>query len=493
VPESDSEATLHYTCPSCQAKLRARNSDAGQRRKCPQCGQPIKVPGIPLAERNPFSVTGNSATSSEVGRAVTPTGARIIFPCPLCKSRLLARPNQVGQSILCEECLETVVIPEMSTAADSARQETTSTEPTESVPPPLKVPELEGQEDPQQPKQTDSSTMETVNPESFAILCAVCGTRLYTHQSKIGSRIPCPDCYATTKVRAPKPVKQRRKPAKKPPSATQAPAKPQKTPAEFAIEKAQQELQEQAEVAQTRVAKSRFENLYHFLLLPDIALRLIVFSFLMSITLGLPALANQMTGGLMLFATMLLNTASLLIGVLTLLVAMPTAIVIIIETGNGNYEVNDLPGTNFMEVFGHSLSMIICLLAILIPHTLLTPVVSPLGGSITPLVVTLLCASALPVFLLSTLETNSPFIIWSPVIYQSILEDTSCWLALWRTTALLFVGQFLLEQLILKHLPIPPVRLIIQSLLSVAVGLVYFRAIGLLAWETSKSSDQESA
>lgn len=491
MPESDSGAALHYTCPSCQAKLRARNSDAGKRRKCPQCGQPIKVPGIPLAERN-----SSSATSSEVGRAVTPTGPRIIFPCPLCKSRLLARPNQAGQSILCEECLETVVIPEMSAAntADSAQQQTTSTEPTEPAPAPVEVPEPEGQEGPQQqPKQTDSGTMETVNPESFAILCAVCGTRLYTHQSKIGSRIPCPDCYATTKVRAPKPVKRRRKPAKKPPTATQAPAKPQKTPAEFAIEKALQELQKRTEVAQTRVAKSRFENLYHFLLLPDIVLRLIVFSFLMTITLGLPALASQMTGGMMIIVMMMLNTASLLIGVVTLLVAMPTAIVIIIETGNGNYEVNDLPGTNFMEAFGHTLYMIICLLAILIPYTVLSHVVSPLPDSIAPLVVTLLCASALPVFLLSTLETNSPFIIWSPVIYQSILDDTSCWLTLWRTTALLFVGQYLLTQLIIKHLPIPPVQLILQSLLSVAVGLVYFRAIGLLAWETSKNSGQESA
>ncbi|HIA19309.1 MAG TPA: hypothetical protein EYN70_07825 [Planctomycetaceae bacterium] len=450
----------------------------------------MKVPGIPLAERN-----SSSATASVVGRAVTPTGARIIFPCPLCKSRLLARPDQVGQSILCEECLETVVIPEMSAAnrADSTLQQTTSTEPSEPAPAPVKVPEPEGQEGPQQPKQTDSGTMETVHPESFAIVCAVCGTRLYTHQSQIGSRIPCPDCYATTKVRAPKPVKRRRKPAKKPPTATQAPAKPQKTPAEFAIEKAQQELQEQTEVIQTRLAKSRFENLYHFLLLPDIVLRLIVFSFLMTITLGLPALANQMTGGLKLFAMMVLNTASLLIGVVTLLVAMPTAIVIIIETGNGNYEVDDLPGTNFMEAFGHSLYMIICLLAILIPYTVLSHVLSPLAGSSTPLIVTLVCAAALPVLLLSTLETNSPFMIWSPVIYESILEDTSCWLTLWRTTALLFVGQYLLEQLVLKDLPIPPVRLIIHSLLSVAVGLVYFRAIGLLAWDTSKSSGQQAA
>ena len=222
-------------------------------------------------------------------------------------------------------------------------------------------------------------------------------------------------------------------------------------------------------------------------------LRLIVFSFLMTITLGLPALANQMTGGLKLFAMMSLNTASLLIGVVTLLVAMPTAIVIITETGNGNYEVDDLPGTNFMEAFGHSLYMIICLLAILIPYTVLSHVLTPLAGSSAPLIVTLVCAAALPVLLLSTLETNSPFMIWSPVIYESILEDTSCWLTLWRTTALLFVGQYLLEQLVLKDLPIPPVRLIIHSLLSVAVGLVYFRAIGLLAWDTSKSSGQEAA
>ena len=493
MPEPDSEAVLHYTCPSCQANLRARNSDTGKRRKCPQCDQPMKVPGVPRTTRTSSSAADRSNPGPEVGRAVTPTGAKIIFPCPQCKSRLLARPDQAGQSILCEECLETVIIPEISvTNGDASTPQTTpAREPAETAPTPVKVPEPAAEEDSPQPQQTDSSRTETVIPQSFGILCAVCGTRLYAHQSQIGSRIPCPDCYATTKVRSPKPVKQKK--PKTPAAQVTRKAKPEKTPGQFAIEKAQQELQLQEETIGERESKSRFENLYHFLLLPDIVLRLITFSLLFIFIQILFLFAAQFTTGLMAILGMLLSVAGLVVGGVTLLVALPTAIIIIIETGNGNYEVDGLPGVNIMEFVAQALYMITCLLVLLIPYTVLNHILSPLGDSVAPLVTTLICAGALPILLLSSLEANAPFIIWSAVISQSILEKTSCWLALWKTTALLLVGQYLVEQLISKVLPVPPLQLIIHALLTVTVSLVYCRAIGLLAWETSKLPRQKPA
>ena len=455
----------------------------------------MKVPGVPRTTGTSSSAADSSTPSPEVGRAVTPTGPKIIFPCPQCKSRLLAKPDQVGQSILCEECLETVIIPEVSVtnSAASAPQETPAKKPAETAPHPVKVPEPAAAEDSQQPQQTDSSRTETVLPKSFGILCAVCGTRLYAHQSQIGSRIPCPDCYATTKVRSPKPVKRQKPKPKTPPVRVAGTSKPQKTPGQFAIEKAQQELQQQAETIQTRESKSRFENLYHFLLLPDIVLRLITFSGLFIFIQMLFLFAGQFLTGPMAILGMLLSVAGLVIGGVTLLVALPTAIIIIIETGNGNYEVDGLPGPNIMEFFSQALYMITCLLVLLIPYTVLNHIFSPLGDSVGPLVATLLCAAALPVLLLSSLEANAPFIIWSAVISQSILEKTSCWLTLWKTTTLLLVGQYLVEQLISKVLPVPLLQLSIHALLTVAVGLVYCRAIGLLAWETSKLPQQEPA
>lgn len=492
--ESDSEAVLHYTCPSCQANLRARNSDTGKRRKCPQCGQPMKVPGVPRTTTRTSSPTADkSVAATEIGRAVTPTGPKIIFPCPQCKSRLLAGPDQAGQSILCEECLETVIIPDISATNVTAAvpSETLAREPVETVSHSVKVAEPTVEKDPQQPQQSDSKLTETVIPTSFTILCAVCGTRLDADQSQIGSRIPCPDCYATTKVRSPKPVK-RKKLKPEPPSIPIADTfKPEKTPGQLAIEKAEQELQQQAETIQTRESKSRFENLYLFLLLPDILLRLVTFSGLFFFTQLLFLFAAQFNTGPMAILGMLLGLGGLVIGVVTLLLALPTAIIIIIETGNGNYEVDGLPGTNIMEFFSQALYMITCLLVLLIPYAVLNQILAPVGGSVAPLLATLICAAALPVLLLSTLEANAPFIIWSAVIYQSILEKTSCWLTLWKTIALLVVGQYLVELLVSTILPVPPLQLIIHALLTVAVGIVYCRAIGLLAWETSKPLQQE--
>src|SRR5437016_6293662 len=36
-----------FTCPSCGAKLRARDDSVGKRIKCPRCSQPARVPAAP--------------------------------------------------------------------------------------------------------------------------------------------------------------------------------------------------------------------------------------------------------------------------------------------------------------------------------------------------------------------------------------------------------------------------------------------------------------
>jgi hypothetical protein len=136
-----------------------------------------------------------------------------------------------------------------------------------------------------------------------------------------------------------------------------------------------------------------------------------------------------------------------------------------------------------MEFFTQGIYMMICLLALLIPYTVLSHILSPLSTTIGPLLTILLCAAILPVFLLSSLEANAPFIIWSNVIFGSIQENTSCWLQFWKTATLLLVAQCLVEVLLSK---IPGLALIVHSILPVVIAFLYCRAVGLLAWETSK-------
>jgi len=483
VPEPDAEATLQYICPSCQSNLRASHRDTGKRRKCPHCGQAIKVPGV-ARNSNTASTAGKPAHEAEIGRAVTPTGPKITFDCPQCQSRLMAAPDQVGQSVLCEECLETVKIPALpvtqsttTTVSASPQEQETPTAPAS----PTAV-DPAAETHPQELSEAENDRTETVIPKSFAVICAVCGTRLYAHQSQIGSRIPCPDCYATTKVRPPKPVK--RKKAKPKP---QADAKPtaetitlKKTPAQLALEKAEQEVQQQAATIQKRESKTRFQNLYHFLIQPEILLRLVTFSGLSFLAQGLFSLAGHFMTGPMAILGMLLGVSGFVIGVVTLLVAFPTAIIIIIETGNGNYEVDGLPGTNILEFFTQGLYMITCLL----PYTLIY-ILSPLGTTIGPLITTLVCATTLPLFLLASLEANAPFVLWSSEIFQSVEKKLSCWVTFWKTTTLLLVGQYFALALLST---IPGLALIVRSILPVVIALVYCRAVGLLAWETSKQA-----
>lgn len=62
---------IHFTCPSCQSSLNAKDKLAGQSRKCPKCGAAVRIPqpadegesaGLPLDE--PVDTVGSPAKAS---------------------------------------------------------------------------------------------------------------------------------------------------------------------------------------------------------------------------------------------------------------------------------------------------------------------------------------------------------------------------------------------------------------------------------------------
>ena len=390
--------------------------------------------------------------------------------------------------MICEECLETVGVPSAPETSnrDEAFSETTAPGPPETAS--AGKPAAKGKTlDPSPVNQED----DRVIPESFAVICAVCSTRLYANKSQIGSRIPCPDCYSTTQVRSPKPVK---KPAPKP--ASNDPVVPlgktdqngrnvRKDVAEMALAAAEKEVHAEQDIVRERESKSRFQNLFGFLLLPDILLRLISFSLLMALTISLYSMATEYSQGIIAALGLLLSIAGLVTGVISLLTALPNCVVITIETANGNYEINDLPGVNFMDGFGHTLYMLTSLFLCAVPYMVLTQLLD-IGGSgnaLTQLLIQIVCACFFPLLLLSALEAQSPVLIWSPVILESIGDKAGCWIEFWFTTALLLTGQHVLNSLVIKHLPL---QTLLSSTLTITVALVYFRAMGLLAWQASK-------
>ncbi|MDE0737484.1 MAG: hypothetical protein OSB47_16795, partial [Pirellulaceae bacterium] len=255
--------------------------------------------------------------------------------------------------------------------------------------------------------------------------------------------------------------------------------------AEMALAAAEKEVRAEQKIIRERESKSRLQNLFGFLLLPDILLRLISFSLLLTLTLFLYRMATQYSQGIMAPLGLLLSIAGLVTGVISLLTALPNCVVITIETANGNYEINDLPGVNFMDGFGHTLYMLTSLFLCAVPYMVLTQLLD-IGGSgnaLTQLLIQIACACFFPLLLLSALEAQSPVLIWSPVILESIGDKAGCWIEFWFTTALLLTGQHVLNSLVIKHLPL---QTLLSSTLTITVALVYFRAMGLLAWQASK-------
>jgi hypothetical protein len=411
---------------------------------------------------------------------------------------MIASTGQTGQSMICEECLETVEVPSAPATSNLDRTAPQPATPPSPDPASEKQPARQWKTQDTPSTQPDNQEADEFIPESFAIICAVCSTRLYANKSQIGSRIPCPDCYSTTQVRSPKPVKkQPPKPAHNEPMVPLSKTDhkdrdARKDVAEMALAAAKKEVHSEQKVIRERESKSRFQNLFGFLLLPDILLRLVSFSFLMTITIFLYRMASQHNQGIMAALGLLLSVAGLVTGVIAFLTALPNCVVITIETANGNYEINDLPGINFMDGFGYTLYMLTCLSLCAIPYLLLSYLLG-IGGSdnaLTQVLIQIVCACFFPLLLLSALEAQSPVLIWSPSILESIADRASCWIEFWLTTALLLAIRQLLDSLMPPYLPL---RTLLSSTLTITVALLYFRAMGLLAWQASKIFNQESS
>jgi predicted RNA-binding Zn-ribbon protein involved in translation (DUF1610 family) len=89
---------ISCTCPSCGKKLKAPDSAAGKKAKCPQCGNPVQIPAEKIydaeevaddeAEAPPEDEYGFQNVSQEEGIAGPAEPDR--RPCPMCGEMIAA-------------------------------------------------------------------------------------------------------------------------------------------------------------------------------------------------------------------------------------------------------------------------------------------------------------------------------------------------------------------------------------------------------------------
>ncbi|GEM_PF-3203305 len=105
---------LKFTCPRCNQTVTATDGQAGTRTQCPHCQQTIKVPGTPSSPIN----TGRQGRVQVVTRGGAQT-RELTLVCTHCQTPLQAHLDQVGQTITCSDCLESILVEPPSSTAPS--------------------------------------------------------------------------------------------------------------------------------------------------------------------------------------------------------------------------------------------------------------------------------------------------------------------------------------------------------------------------------------
>ncbi len=182
-------------CRVCHTNIAVKKEQVGQEIECPECGTKMVVPAAIAAHIDASLndtldkiMLGIGPESKELytvrdGRGSIPLDDgtdRFPVYCKLCNTLMYATDEQVGEEIVCPDCLTPTVVPPRP--KDIPRVPTSST--------------FEG-----------SSTFGLAQEQPptggplIPVVCSLCGTRMYAAENQIGRLKTCPDCGRQTEVK----------------------------------------------------------------------------------------------------------------------------------------------------------------------------------------------------------------------------------------------------------------------------------------------------
>ena len=536
---SPGQVPVSYLCPRCQTALTAHAADAGQRRECPHCGKLVKVPGTPGSAST--SAAASPAPAAEHPPTPIQQGiAHIAVLCPLCGTRMYATREQVGQTMVCPDCLETVAIPEASAttpAASRAKPARTS----RSVPPneltpsspasdnaardelklsdPVKIPAnqylpknlsdmLRDATGPPAPQPgTEPTTSPSAPPDDrpvvhdeFAVKCPACDTLMYATEDEIGQRRTCPDCSSIVEITRPRPKPRRVNEVveadyegqlftlSEPVSLdiyrrTEAGLEP-KTMGEDALRKAEQELDQRKQEEFELPAIPLWDGLFRFLPHASIIMRWLVSAALLGgvAKLALATVTWADAGGVGWFAALLGTVAIIALTVVGFVFIGSTCLTIIQESANGQDHITEWPEMTPIERAADSLSVAIAVFYAILPGLILFGVTGAMGMPAGTRWIFLGISLYLffPVVQLSVLESDSLTTPLSRPIVTSLSTDFLLWCTFYLMTFAIAL---------LVALTLAPLRADLSTVVVMFLGAVwalaifmYYRLLGRLAW-----------
>lgn len=531
---SSGKSPVSYLCPKCQTKLTASREDAGQRRECPHCGKIVKVPGTAASSgRTPADTAPSGAPLSRTGGI-----ANIPVVCPLCGTRMYATKNQIGQTMVCPDCLESVVVPDRSPPKPPPPR------PTVAPPPPPgsgtaggSPPASEAEDDPDDYKLSDAVELphhrtiggvpaelidryvlepEAVQPEpppgaapvppaaepdTFAIKCPVCDTMIQAAAEDIGTKVECPDCFSMVVVQRPHPKPRRVNKVVESDykdndyilgAATELdvfrPTKEGTAPrsvGEEALQKAR-EAQAQREREQADLPTAPlFTGLFDYLPDAPLVARMVMTGVLFGLSVKLLALlsiwlsSDDPSYKLLALAG---SVGLLILAIPTLSFAAINFLTVLQESAEGCSRVEDWPENSLADWITESLSVAIALFFAVTPGALLvlTAEITRIPLSVCWFFVGLSLYVLFPIVQLSILESASLVAPVSRAIVDSIRNEFLLWATFYIMTFFLFLAVVIVTGIV--RLDYPLAAFLVMGVVMSFAGFLYFRLLGRLAW-----------
>jgi DNA-directed RNA polymerase subunit RPC12/RpoP len=359
------------------------------------------------------------------------------FECWLCRTRLYARPEQIGQEVICPDCHSKTLVK------------------------PPKPP----------PKPADPID---VDDEGFRL-------------SELVDRLPAVYGSATN-VRG----DGKSAPSSAASSGTAEPAVAWKTggrmdlvgeQARQAMAKAQAEADEVERVKPRLPERPFFTGLTSFMFDSDAVLRWLMLTLLLHATTTLLAWIVELSGGpsIAQVGALGMTVAASFFALVFTVTAAACCLAILQDTSNGGDKIENWPGMQFTDWMMDVFYVVNALLAAALPGLFLGGAWMCLGGKVW----SAFCGGAIsaialfPVFLTSMVAEGSTFSVASPAVWGTLRTESRLWGKFYLLSAGLGIGLLLLAGIIADCGFL--LRCLCSALAVIAI-MIYFRLLGRLAW-----------
>lgn len=529
-----------FVCPHCQHRLPAPAVSERQagRQACPHCGRSVKLPG---PSSKPASGTPAPATPPEAAPAVAGI-ANIAVMCPFCGTRMYATPSQIGETMVCPDCLETVAVTGHGSAAQHSPVTKPPATPTPVAPPspnrghessndeedlmlsePVELParyfvpaeftelldraaHVAGEGTGEAPAEDGPPPRaRRVPPDQFAIKCPVCDTLIYATPDEIGTRKPCPDCYSSVEITPPR--KKPRKVSDVVDADYEGDSFRLGEPADLSVyrqvrdvtgpahgvedvlARAQMEWQRRRQEERDQelglVAGSLWQKLFIFLADSGVLARVMT----VTILLAAPVLAvifaiNQLVegGGPAMFNAAWGCALTAVLTAIALAITGITCQTILQDTANGDDWVTQWPSSGYLDWITDAFPFAFAVFFALLPGAALTWFTRLLGlpFDVSWLLLGVSVFLFFPLAQLSLLETGTLTNPLSLPILKSVRDEFLLWVAFYLTSFLIVLPVAITISML--TLDAPTLIVLGFALVWTLALFVYFRLLGRLAW-----------